>query len=71
VFYVGDVNKFNIPGYISTDLNVVWSPRESMQLSVGVMNLFDNHHPEFGVTAGQGVASETPRTVYAALSYKF
>jgi iron complex outermembrane receptor protein len=63
LFYVGDVNRFSIPGYISTDLNVVWKPWEGMSRSVGVANLFDNHHPEFGSTGNQGAASETPRTV--------
>jgi iron complex outermembrane receptor protein len=71
VFYVGDISRFNIPGYISTDLSLVWKPKESMECSIGVTNLFDNHHPEYGVTAGQGIASETPRTLYVQMSYQF
>ena len=71
VFYVGDINRYDIPGYISTDLNLVWKPKESMECSIGVMNLFDNHHPEYGVTSDQGIASETPRTLYVQMSYKF
>ena len=70
-FYVGRVREFNIPAYISTDLNLTWRPKESLEITVGVMNLFDNHHPEFGVTGGQGVASETPRTFSGQISYKF
>jgi iron complex outermembrane receptor protein len=74
VFYVGKVGQQAggaIPAYISTDLNFVWQPKESLQVQVGVLNLFDNHHPEFGTTAGIGSESETPRTFYTQLSYKF
>ncbi len=71
VSYVGRVREYSIPGYISTDLNLVWRPRDSLEFTVGVTNLFDNHHPEFGVVGGQGIASETPRTVYGQVSYKF
>jgi iron complex outermembrane recepter protein len=71
VFYVGRIGEFDIPGYVTTDMNVVWQPTESMSLSVGVFNLFDARHLDFGASHGQGIASETPRTVYAQLSYKF
>ena len=71
VFYVGPVGEFDVPGYVSTDLNILWRPKESLEIQIGVLNLFDNQHPEFGVTAGQGVESETPRTVYAQLNWKF
>jgi outer membrane receptor protein involved in Fe transport len=43
----------------------------SMQCSIGVTNLFDNQHPEFGVTGNQGVAGQVPRTFYAQVSYRF
>jgi len=43
----------------------------SLELAVGVLNLFDNHRPEFGVTGGQGVASEIPRTFYGQMTYRF
>jgi iron complex outermembrane receptor protein len=69
--YVGGVPEFNVPSYVSTDVNLVWKPKDSLEFSVGVTNLFDSHHPEFGVTGGQGVASETPRTFYAQVTYKF
>jgi len=71
VSYVGRVPEFDIPAYVATDLGLVWRPKDSMEFSVGVTNLFDNHHPEYAVTAGQGIASEVPRTVYAQVNYKF
>jgi iron complex outermembrane receptor protein len=71
VYYTGHVSEFDIPAYLLADVNVVWRPRDAMELKVGVMSPFDNHHPEYGVTEGQGLASEPPRTIYAELSYKF
>jgi iron complex outermembrane receptor protein len=70
VYYVGRVPEFDIPSYFSTDLNVTWQIREGMALQVGVLNLLDNNHPEYGERQGT-IASQTPRTIYAELSYKF
>ena len=42
VFYVDNVDEYHIPAYVSTDLDVAWQPRESMNFKVGVLNLFDN-----------------------------
>jgi hypothetical protein len=42
-----------------------------MEVKVGVMNLIDNRHPEFGAEAGGGFADEVPRTFYAQVSYSF
>jgi len=70
VYYVGRVPEFDIPSYFSTDLNVTWQIREGMALQVGVLNLLDSNHPEYGERQGT-IASQTPRTIYAELSYKF
>ncbi len=71
VYYVSSVGEFNIPGYVSTDLNVAWKPTKGLACSIGVLNLFDNHHPEYGTNSIEGVASETPRTLFGQLSYAF
>jgi iron complex outermembrane receptor protein len=69
VYFTGSVNQYNVPAFVSTDLNVMWQPREGVELKVGVTNLFDNRHPEFGVAYGQGFADEVPRTFYAGVSF--
>jgi iron complex outermembrane receptor protein len=71
VLYVGRDREYNVPAYVSTDLSLVWRPKDSLEFRAGVTNLFDNHHPEFGTSGGQEVATETPRTVYAQASYRF
>jgi iron complex outermembrane recepter protein len=70
VYFTGEISSFGIPSYISTDLNVVWQPREGLDLTVGVMNLIDNHHQEFGITENQGLSDEVPRTFYAQVTFK-
>jgi iron complex outermembrane recepter protein len=71
VYFTGRVTEFDIPAYVLADVNVVWRLKNDMEFKAGIMSPFDNHHPEYGVTQGQGLASEPPRTLYAELSYKF
>jgi iron complex outermembrane recepter protein len=71
VYFTGKVQEFNVPAYISTDLNVAWEPRDGLELTVGVTNLFDPNHLEYGVTGNQGLSEEVPRTFYAQVSYRF
>jgi iron complex outermembrane receptor protein len=71
VYFTSSVGEFNVPAFWSTDLNLAWEPAIGLQISAGVRNLFDNQHPEFGTTAGQGYADQVPRTVYAQLTYRF
>jgi outer membrane receptor protein involved in Fe transport len=42
-----------------------------MNVTVGVNNLFDPEHSEFGSTGNLSVAGQVPRTVYGQLSYRF
>jgi iron complex outermembrane receptor protein len=71
IYFTSAVGEFNVPAFWSTDLNLTWEPTPGLEMSVGVRNLFDNQHPEFGTTAGQGYADQVPRTVYAQLTYRF
>jgi iron complex outermembrane recepter protein len=70
-YYCDEIPAQNVPSYVSTDLNVMWEPQTGMEITVGVANLVDDRHPEFGVSFGQGYADEVPRTVYCQLSYTF
>jgi iron complex outermembrane receptor protein len=71
VYFTGQVTDFAIPAYISTDLNIVWEPKDGVRLTIGVMNLLDSNHKEFGVTQNQGVSDEIPQTFYAQVSLNF
>jgi iron complex outermembrane recepter protein len=71
LYFVDRVPEFNVPAYISADLNLTWEPTENLQLMLGVTNLIDSNHPEFGTTANQGYADQAPRTVYAQMTWSF
>jgi iron complex outermembrane receptor protein len=71
VYFTDRIAQYKVPAFVSTDINLMWEPKDGMELTVGVTNLVDNRHPEFGVTASQGLAGEVPRTVYVQASYSF
>jgi iron complex outermembrane receptor protein len=71
IYFTDKIAQYNVPALISTDLNVMWEPTDGVEVTVGVANLFDNRHPEFGVVAAQGFADEVPRTFFAQLTYRF
>ena len=64
-------NLQRVPGYFRLDLNVVWHVNPNTDLSVGVQNLLQKRHPEFGNINTEIVASEAPRTVYAQCAMRF
>ncbi|EDN66331.1 TonB-dependent receptor, plug [Beggiatoa sp. PS] len=73
LYYVDNVPQRNIAHYLRTDIRLGWKPISALDLSLGVRNLFDNQHREFGdVFSGNTViASEVPRTVYLQFKYQF
>jgi len=71
VYFTGSVPEYSIPAFTSVDLNLMWEPIDAMEVTVGVTNLLQNRHPEFGTSYGQGFADQVPRTVFAQVSYRF
>lgn len=69
-YYVENLAGPGVPSYVRVDLGMTWRPKKDVELTVGVQNLLDDRHPEFG---GQfGVAStEVQRTVYAQFLVRF
>ncbi|MDB5800908.1 MAG: hypothetical protein JWL63_1847 [Rhodocyclales bacterium] len=45
---VGALPNPAVPGYTATDLRVAWRPQRGFELSLGVENLFDSGHVEWG-----------------------
>jgi len=71
VYYVAKLPDPRIPGYTRTDLRLGWRPNPELELSVGVQNLFDTHHPEFSAEQMNVVSSQIPRSVYAQAVWHF
>jgi iron complex outermembrane receptor protein len=70
LYYVGRVPGPQIPAYTRVDARLGWRPAEAVQLSVGLQNLLDPRHPEFG--SGDFVSTtQVKRSVYAKLTWRF
>jgi iron complex outermembrane receptor protein len=69
-YYVEALGAPGVPGYVRVDLGLTWRPTKDVELSVGVQNLLDDRHPEFG---GQFAtqSTETQRAVYGQLTVRF
>lgn len=69
-YYVETLNALDVPSYVRVDLGATWHPTKDVSLTVGVQNLFDDRHPEFG-PALYSPATEMPRTVYGQATVRF
>ncbi len=64
---VGALPSPALPGYVALDLRFGWSVNRDLDLSLGVQNLLDSKHPEFGTAATR---SEIGRSVYLKLRWR-
>jgi iron complex outermembrane receptor protein len=69
-YYVEALSAPGVPGYVRVDLGLTWRPAKDVELSVGVQNLLDDRHPEFGGQfATEG--TEVQRAVYGQFVMRF
>jgi len=66
-----DGNFQSVPSYIRLDMNLRWQVKPNVTLAVGVQNLLQNRHYEFGNVFSQAQSTEVPRTVFAELTMSF
>jgi iron complex outermembrane recepter protein len=73
LYYVDNLPKYNISHYLRADLRLGWKPISGLDLSLGVRNLFDKQHREFGdgFNGNSLIGSEVVRTFYLQLKYQF
>ncbi len=70
VYYVDDLQIFNVEDYVRFDSQLIWQATPSMEISLVGQNLFDNAHSEFGAPL-DGVQNEIPRAYYAKVTYRY
>jgi len=66
-----DGNFQSVPSYIRLDMNLRWQVKPNMTLAVGVQNLLQNRHYEFGNVFSQAQPTEVPRTFFAEWTMSF
>lgn len=70
VYYVGRLPGPEIPRYTRLDARLGWRPREPLEISVGLQNLLDPRHLEFG--SGDLVeATQVGRNAYGKVTWRF
>lgn len=73
LYYVGNVPNQHTASYLRVDARFDWQPARYFELSVGVRNLLDNQHREFGsgISGGLVMADEIQRAFYVQFKYRF
>jgi iron complex outermembrane receptor protein len=69
VTFTGNYQSVN--SYLRLDLNLRWQMRPNMTLAVGVQNLLQDRHFEFGSVNTQALPTAVPRTFYVDWSATF
>jgi iron complex outermembrane receptor protein len=70
VYYVSRLPGPQIPSYARVDARLGWRPENRLEISVGVQNLLDPRHFEFG--SGDFVnATQVGRNAYGKLTWRF
>jgi iron complex outermembrane receptor protein len=69
-YYTGRLPGPDLPGYARVDSRLGWKPAERLEISVGVQNLLDPRHFEFG-SGGLISATQVGRSVYGKFTWQF
>jgi iron complex outermembrane receptor protein len=60
-----------VPSYFRMDMNMSWQFAQNMSLTVGVQNLLEKRHYEYGSINSTALPSEVPRSIFAELKIAF
>ncbi len=72
-FYVDRLTNIGAPQYTRMDMRLGWRPSKTVELSVGVLNILDGEHYEFGPATEFNRVSPTrvPRSGYGKVTLRF
>jgi outer membrane receptor for monomeric catechols len=68
---VGALPAQFIPSYTRLDTQLTWRLAERLELSLTGQNLLRDHHPEFNDQFQSVNTSQTKRSAYAKLTWRF
>ncbi len=69
-YYVDSLPGQGVPGYVRLDLRLGWRPTKNFEASVGLQNLLQKRHAEYGNNFLVAV-SQPERAVYAKVTIRF
>jgi iron complex outermembrane receptor protein len=71
LYRVSRLNRGLIPGYTRLDARLGWRLSDSLNISIGLQNLLDPRHPEFGETSLGETRTQSERGIYGKLTWRF
>ncbi|HKX30657.1 MAG TPA: TonB-dependent receptor [Blastocatellia bacterium] len=71
LYHASEQGDGQVPNLTRLDLRLGWKVREKIELSLGLQNLLDAHHPEFIGFDGLVVSSQVKRSIYGKVTWKF
>ena len=73
VYFVDGLPALAIPRYARVDLRLGWRPTEQVEVSVGILNLQDEAHPEFQDNPGFAFIGNSlvPRSAYGKATWRW
>ncbi|MBC8002566.1 MAG: TonB-dependent receptor [Opitutaceae bacterium] len=70
LYYVSSLPDQKVPSYVRLDVRVGWRPTKDIEVSVGMQNLLEPYHQEFGNNF-VSPASLMERSIYGKVSWRF
>jgi iron complex outermembrane receptor protein len=67
--YMDDLPSPYVPSYVVMDINLIWRPVDSLELSLSGQNLLDHRHPEFAPSSPS--PREIERSFYAKVTCRW
>jgi iron complex outermembrane receptor protein len=71
LYYVDDLPAQGVPDYTRVDARLGWRPRDGLELSLAIQNIFDKRHPEFASIISGLSSGKAPRSVYGKATWEF
>lgn len=71
LYYVDTLPAYSIPSYARVDVRLAWHPTRSLELILGVQNLFDEKHQEFVPSIFDSAIVDLRRSVYGMVTWRF
>ena len=70
LYYVGSLPDQNVSSYVRLDVRIGWRPTKDLEVSVGLQNLLERNHVEFGRNFPDP-SSLIERSIYGKVSWRF
>jgi iron complex outermembrane receptor protein len=70
LYYVDNLSAQDVPSYLRLDTRLGWRPVKDVEVSLALLDLLDDHHPEFGPSEGTA-STEVERSFFGKVTWRF